>query len=109
MRPAWLIVLACALALALGGCGAGGAAQPAPPAGPAAQAPTGLRARLLGWHLPAPVAGESVLALSGRLLVIGGLDAGGASSDAILAIDPTSGSLRGEGRLAQPTHDAAAA
>jgi hypothetical protein len=69
----------------------------------------GLRARLTPWRLPFPVAGEVALAQRGRLLVIGGLDSSGASSESILALDPRTGDVRDRGALVQPTHDAAGA
>jgi hypothetical protein len=55
------------------------------------------------------VAGEVALAQRGRLLVIGGLDSSGASSESILALDPRTGDVRDRGALVQPTHDAAGA
>jgi hypothetical protein len=55
------------------------------------------------------VAGEVALAQPGRLLVIGGLDSSGASSDSVLALDPRTGEVRDREALVQPTHDAAGA
>jgi hypothetical protein len=91
----------------LGACGGQRSANPQ--SGVKSHSPIGLRAQLTPWRLPSAVAGEVALAQRGRLLVIGGLDPSGASSDSILAIDPRTGDVRDRGALVQPTHDAAGA
>jgi hypothetical protein len=59
--------------------------------------------------LGAPISGEAVTAVNGKLWVIGGLDSAGGSANGVFALDPRSGALRSIGTLAQPLHDAAAA
>lgn len=61
------------------------------------------------WSLPAPVSGEVVLGQGRRLLIVGGLDAAGASASGIFTLDPADGRLRSVGSLAAPLHDAAGA
>lgn len=89
------------------------------PAAPAAEmtaartltspAPPAVEAGLLPWQLAAPLSREVVLATAtpGRLLVIGGLEAGGASADGVYALSTSSGRLTLRGSLSRPTHDAA--
>jgi len=107
VRARHLAPLLCAAALAVSGCGAGSSAGRRVASG--AAPPSRLQARLLAARLPVALAGESALASGGRLLVIGGLQSDGSSSDAIIALDPRTGASRQQGTLAQPTHDAAAA
>ncbi len=109
MRAGRLIAAATAIAaaIAFGACGSHGDRSSSTSAG--AGSPTGLRAQLAPWRLPVPVAAGVALAQPGRLLMIGGLDSSGASSDQVLAIDPRTGAGRDQGTLMQPTHDAAGA
>jgi len=65
---------------------------------------------LLPWRLPGPLSREVVVAgSSGRLIVLGGLVPGGASSDAVYALRTSTGAARRAGTLRAPVHDAAAA
>jgi len=65
---------------------------------------------LLPWQLPGPLSREVVVAGSlGRLIVLGGLVPGGASSDAVYALRTATGAARRVGTLSAPVHDAAAA
>jgi outer membrane protein assembly factor BamB len=67
-------------------------------------------AGLLPWHLAAPISREVVTASSGnRLIILGGLSAGGASASSVNAIRTTTGTARYIGALAAPVHDAAVA
>ncbi len=80
-------------------------------AAPAA-VPRGLpaaEAGLLPWHLAAPVSREvAVPGPHGRLIVLGGLTAGGGSASGVYAIRTTTGAARLAGALTAPLHDAAA-
>jgi PQQ-like domain len=80
---------------------------------PAVAAPAVLPAAesgLLPWRLPGPLSREVVVAgSSGRLIVLGGLVPGGASSDAVYALRTATGAARRVGTLSAPVHDAAAA
>ena len=109
MRVRGLLIgaLAIGAAFTLGACGGQRSASRQSPV--KSHSPIGLRARLTPWRLPSPVAGEVALAQRGRLLVIGGLDSSGASSDSVLSLDPRTGDARDQGVLVQPTHDAAGA
>jgi hypothetical protein len=107
VRRLFVGALAIGAAFTLGACGSQRTARRQSPV--KSHSTIGLRARLTPWRLPFPVAGEVALAQRGRLLVIGGLDSSGASSDSILALDPHSGEVRDRGTLVQPTHDAAGA
>jgi putative pyrroloquinoline-quinone binding quinoprotein/Kelch motif protein len=64
---------------------------------------------LLPWHLAAPVSREVVVAgRGGRLIVLGGLSARGASADGIYALRTATGVAHRIGTLSAPLHDAAA-
>jgi hypothetical protein len=66
-------------------------------------------AGLLPWHMAAPVSREVTLAGSrDHLIIVGGLTAGGASSDGIYAVSTRTGAARRIGALRAPLHDAAA-
>jgi hypothetical protein len=58
------------------------------------------------WHLPFAVSREVAVADGGALIVLGGLDRTGASSAAVIGVDPADGRTRMLGSLAVPTHDA---
>jgi len=68
-----------------------------------------LVARAEPYRLPAPVSAESVVALPGGPLILGGLDSGEASASGVFHLDPASGRLSAAGSLRGPLHDAAAA
>ncbi|MGH7904074.1 MAG: hypothetical protein ACREPA_08105, partial [Candidatus Dormibacteraceae bacterium] len=72
-------------------------------------APSSLAAAAAPWRLPAPLSRTVTLATGGRLLVLGGLDAAGGSTAAVLSIQPSTGAVARAGRLRLPTHDAAGA
>lgn len=59
--------------------------------------------------LPAPISGESAVAVRGGLLILGGLDSSGASASGVFRLDAASGRLAPAGSLSGPLHDAAAA
>ena len=73
--------------------------------------PAVVRARLLPWRLSAPISREVVVPESGTrdLLILGGIDASGASASGVYGLDTVSGRLSQQGSLMQPTHDAAGA
>jgi hypothetical protein len=79
------------------------AKPPAPP--PAAEA------GLLPWQLRAPLSREVVLPRPGSrgLLVLGGLQSGGSSTNGVALLDTRNGVLSPHGTLLQSTHDAAGA
>ena len=87
-----------------------GSHPPGDAAGPhRAAARTKLVARLERYRLPAPVSAESVAALPGGVLIVGGLDAGEASAGGVFRLDTGDGRLSPAGSLRAPLHDAAAA
>jgi outer membrane protein assembly factor BamB len=76
----------------------------APRALPAAEA------GLMPWHLAHPLSREVVLpGPAGRLIVVGGLAADGASASGIYAMRTATGTTRQIGALRTPLHDAAGA
>ena len=91
--------------------GGGGAAPPAPPDPlTAPRVLPAVEAGLLPWRLPAPISREVVVRGPGnRLVVLGGLTAGGASASGIFAFHPITGAFRHIGGLRTPLHDAAGA
>jgi hypothetical protein len=62
-----------------------------------------------GRSLPAPISGESVVALAGGPLILGGLDESESSVAGVFKLDAKTGSLAPSGELSAPAHDAAAA
>jgi hypothetical protein len=74
----------------------------------AAAAPVHLRATLDRVRLPQALHGEAVAATRSGLLVIGGEDGSGTSTDRVYRLSPTTREVTAEGTLAQPLHDAAA-
>ena len=58
--------------------------------------------------LPAPISGESVVAMRGGPLILGGLDSSSASVSGVFQLDAGSGQLHETGALSGPLHDAAA-
>ncbi|HET7243750.1 MAG TPA: PQQ-binding-like beta-propeller repeat protein [Streptosporangiaceae bacterium] len=85
------------------------ALTPAPPVA----TPRGLAAAeagLMPWHLSVPISRETAAAAPGnRLIVMGGLTAGGTSVNGIYAFRTATGAARYLGVLRTPGHDAAAA
>ena len=69
---------------------------------------TTLVARAASTPLPAPISGESVVAMRGGPLILGGLDSSSASVSGVFQLDAGSGRLREAGTLSGPLHDAAA-
>jgi hypothetical protein len=61
-----------------------------------------------GHALPAPISGESVVALPEGPLILGGLDATEASVSGVFQLDAETSRLRQAGELNAPLHDAAA-
>jgi N-acetylneuraminic acid mutarotase len=59
------------------------------------------------WSLPSPVAREVAVASGSRFTVVGGLDAAGTSTGAVLTVDPSTGSSKSAGSLGLAVHDAA--
>lgn len=59
--------------------------------------------------LPSPISGESVVALPGGPLILGGLDSAEASVGGVFQLDVRSARLKQVGELSGPLHDAAAA
>jgi len=97
-----------------GGGGSGArntAGHRSPPPGRTTSAPRGLpaaEAGLMPWHLAHPLSREVVVTGSGgRLIVLGGLVAGGASASGVYALRTATGTARQIGALVAPLHDAA--
>jgi hypothetical protein len=61
------------------------------------------------YRLPAPVEREVALAHGGAVILAGGLDSGGASTDGVFRMSRGSGALRSLGTVPQAFHDAAGA
>jgi len=106
----WVLV-----ALLLAACGAPQArlARSHPPAvrltpTPAPE-PLMLTSSTTPWHLPAPLQRAVVLALSGRLQVIGGLTGSGSTTSQVTLINPATGAISTSSSLPRPVHDAAGA
>jgi hypothetical protein len=65
---------------------------------------------LLPWRLPAPVSREVVVpGQHGRLIVLGGLTAGGVSANGVYSVRTRTGGVRRIGALGVAVHDAAGA
>jgi hypothetical protein len=116
-RTALLLLLAAlvalGVALALRGGHTDGNASHRPSRGQAAGRAHPLRAyaRLLPWRLAAPISREVVVPGTGSrdLLILGGLDASGASAAGVYVLDTRTGRLSQQGSLQLATHDAAGA
>jgi hypothetical protein len=65
--------------------------------------------RSLPYRLAAPVQREVVVAAGGSVLIAGGLDAAGRSTNGVFRLDPSSGRLKPLGSMPQVFHDAAGA
>jgi len=61
------------------------------------------------YRLPAPVEREVAVPHNGAIVIAGGLDAGGASTNGVFSMNPATGALRSLGTVSQPFHDAAGA
>lgn len=112
-RTVTFTVLACGIALGLYlATGGGGPADHAPSAAHATarpHLPPSIEAGVQSWSLPSPLSREDVVADGTKLLVVGGLDAPGASLAGVETIEAASGKVSSETPLATPVHDAAAA
>jgi hypothetical protein len=77
---------------------------------PRAATPRGLAAAeagLMPWHLSVAISRETAAAAPGnRLIVMGGLTAGGTSANGIYAVRTATGAARYLGALRAPGHDA---
>jgi hypothetical protein len=82
------------------------AATTTAPGASTGRAPT-VRAADAPWTLPAPIAREVVVASGSHFTVVGGLDVAGASTGAVVDIDPKSGASKAAGALVVGVHDAA--
>ncbi|MGN6588486.1 MAG: hypothetical protein ACTHKT_13615, partial [Solirubrobacterales bacterium] len=98
-----LLLLVFATVRVLGGSGSSGGADPA---ASATASPKVLVARA-SKPLPAPIAGESAVAVPGGTLILGGLDTGESSVGGVF-LRGGSGKLSPAGSLSEPLHDAAA-
>ncbi|HEY5295243.1 MAG TPA: hypothetical protein VIJ70_07190 [Gaiellaceae bacterium] len=76
--------------------------------GPARPSTGRLRASVL-YRLPAPVERELAFAHGGAVVVAGGLDSAGASTNGVFRMNPATGRLRQLGTVPQAFHDAAGA
>ena len=83
------------------------AAAAATATGPAASG-GGLRTGI-PYTLPAPVQREVAVAHGGAVLLAGGLDAAGSSTDGVFRMNPVTGALSSLGTVPQAFHDAAGA
>jgi hypothetical protein len=93
--------------------GSGGAQSESGQAGGGARAhpsgPARLVAKTSPLRLPVALHGQVVAFASNGLLVIGGEDSGGTSTDRVYRLDPAAGRVSADGSLTEPLHDAAAA
>jgi outer membrane protein assembly factor BamB len=69
---------------------------------------TRIDARLAPTPLPAPISGESAVAMRSGPLILGGLDSSSASASGVFQLDSHTEKLREVGSLSSPLHDAAA-
>ena len=76
---------------------------------PATARPSTVRAELLSVRLPVGLSRAVAVADGGSVLVCGGLTLTGATTGAVVRVDPASGQVRVVGRLALAVHDAAVA
>jgi hypothetical protein len=68
----------------------------------------GLTARV-AFRLPAPVEREVAAVHGGAIIIAGGLDSGGQSTDGVFRLSPSTGALTSLGTVPQAFHDAAGA
>ncbi|MGN6412524.1 hypothetical protein [Flexivirga sp.] len=76
-------------------------------AGPSAPAVVHIAATSSPLRLRTPLARPAVAVTGGHILVAGGLTDKGESTSGVEVIDPGRGTVRADGRLSQPIHDAA--
>jgi hypothetical protein len=99
---------AAGVAALLAGCvGTGATRTAAPERTPSRRPARVLQATLAAYRLPAPLSRAVVFNAGSDLLVAGGLTAGSSSASGVFRLDPTTGTLTSDGRLAAPVHDAA--
>jgi hypothetical protein len=100
-----MAIVAAALVVVFGSPGSGGpgATSSDPPA-----FETTPVARSSATPLPAPISGESVVAMRRGPLILGGLDATSASVSGVFQLDAGNGGVEEVGALTGPLHDAAA-
>jgi outer membrane protein assembly factor BamB len=98
-----ILIVAIAIAVASSRGGPGGKDPADPPT-----FTTSVVARSAATPLPAPVSGESVVAMRAGPLILGGLDSTGASVSGVFQLDSGNGELREAAALTGPLHDAAA-
>jgi hypothetical protein len=67
-----------------------------------------IQSRSAGYRLPAPVQRAVAVGSGSGIVVAGGLDAAGASTNGVFRLDPSSGRLARLGTVPEPFHDAAA-
>jgi Kelch motif len=77
-----------------------------PAASTAAASP--IQSRSPGYALPAPVERAVAVGTGSGIVIAGGLDAAGASTNGVFRLDPSSGRLVQLGTVPEPFHDAAA-
>jgi Kelch motif/PQQ-like domain len=83
--------------------------SPTPAPQPTASEPLSLQVTPAAYQLPSGISREVVLASSGHLLIIGGLDQRSATTRAVTELNPVTGRTVRAGRLASASHDAAGA
>ncbi len=71
--------------------------------------PPSLEAGIEPWQLGAPLSREAVVAVGGRLRIMGGLSPAGDSLGSASWLDPRGGAMTSAGSLAQVVHDGAGA
>jgi hypothetical protein len=76
------------------------------PTTPTVTAP--IQSHTAGYRLPAPVQRAVAVGSGSGIIVAGGLDAAGASTNGVFRLDPSSGRLARLGTVPEPFHDAAA-
>src|SRR5207245_2639696 len=69
----------------------------------------GIAIRAAPFHLPAAVQREVAVATGRRILIAGGLNRSGQSTNGVFRLDPRNGSLVNLGTVPQPFHDGAGA
>jgi hypothetical protein len=70
--------------------------------------PSPIQGSLAGYRLPAPVQRAVAVGSGSGIIIAGGLDAAGASTNGVFRLDPSSGHLTRLGTVPEPFHDAAA-
>jgi Kelch motif len=111
LLPLIAVLLALVVGLFVAFRSGGGSSSPEAPNGASSQEHRRYRpvARLARHGLPAPLSGESVLGLPGRVLVLGGLDTSDVSTSEALELSTATGKFSDLAPLSEPRHDTAAA